>query len=1145
MIAVQASEDEVLPHLTAGVSVAAVNGPDAVVIAGDEAEVLEVAGRFGKSKRLRVSHAFHSPLMEPMLDEFRTVVEGLSFAQPKISIATSGDVTDPEYWVRHVRDTVRFADNAAALGECTFLEIGPDGVLSAMVEDAIPAQRGDRGEEAALMTALGRLWVRGVDVDWEAFYAGTGAKKVDLPTYAFQRRRFWLETSKSGGDASGFGLGSNDHPLLAAKVSLADEDGLLLTGRLSLTSQEWLADHVVGGATLLPGAAFVELALAAGDQVRCDRIEELALEAPLVLPERGAMHLQLAVGAPDELGQRPVTIHSCPEGDENWTRHATGRLGVARDAEEWGAWPPSGAVPVELDTFYDQLADLGYEYGPAFRGLRAAWRLGEDICAEVEVPEAGRFGIHPALLDAALHPVVLDGADQLRVPFAWRGVTLYAAGASALQVRLTKTGADTFALTVADTAGSPVASVESLVLRQISRATSASVYGVDWVRVHGVAATLDAEVVRLDQSEKDVRTRLADVLGRVRGADSPLVFVTAGAVAVGVEDVPNLVDAAVWGLLRSAQSENPGRFVIVDGDVTDELLALALGSGEPQLAVRAGQLYAPRLSRVEATAARPMLDGTVLITGATGALGRLFAQHLVAEYGVRHLLLVSRSGGDLDLDLDASVRSVACDVADREPLADLLATVEPPLTAVVHLAGVLDDGTIDSLTPERLDGVLRPKVDGAWNLHELTRDLDLSAFVLFSSLAGVIGTAGQANYAAANTFLDALAQHRRANGLPATSLAWGLWEHGMAHTADVERWHRRGMTSLSADLGRALFDAALAADRALVVPAQFDLARLREQTDLPRVFQTLVGGRRRRSTSSWTHRMAALGAAEREHAVLDMVRTTVAEVLGHTTAQVIDVDQAFKALGFDSLTAVELRNRLNTLTGVRLSATIGFDHPSPAALAQHLLTEISGPARPAPAAVVSSDEPIAIVGMACRYPGGVASPEDLWRLVATGTDAISEFPANRGWDVEGLFDPDPDRVGRTYTVSGGFLHDADRFDPDFFGFSNREATAMDPQQRLLLETAWEAFEHAGIDPVSVRGSRTGVFAGVMYNDYGSRLHKVPDEFEGYLLTGQQPQRRLRPRGVHVRSRGPRGHCGHGVFVVVGGVASGGSGVASG
>ena len=618
MIAVQASEEEVLPHLTAGVSVAAVNGPDAVVIAGDEAEALEVAGRFGKSKRLRVSHAFHSPLMEPVLGEFRAVVQGLSFSPPTIPIATSGDVTDPEYWVRHVRDTVRFADNVVALGDCAFLEIGPDGVLSAMVEGAIPALRRDRGEQTSLLTALARLWVRGVEVDWEAFYAGTGAKKVDLPTYAFQRRRLWLDAPAITGDVTSAGISQAEHPLLGAAVSLPDSGATLLTGRLSLTSHAWLADHAVLGSVLLPGTAMVELALRAGQEVGCDRLAELALEAPLVLPERGAVQLRVRVGELDD-GRREVALYSRPEdGAGEWTRHATGFVAVAarREAFELSEWPPRGAEVVPVDGMYDQLADLGYEYGPAFRGLRAAWRAGEDVYAEVEVPRADGFGIHPALLDAALHVMAAEG--ELRLPFAWSGVALHAHGATAARVRIRPVGPDAVSLLVADGAGAPVAEVGSLVTRPVSagqfQARTDDLFRLDEIPVQvGRGAVAGVEI----NSTEDLAALSGDVPPYVvfepadttaREATCHVLEIlqawlaqpwTAESRIVVVTRAESLAHGAVRGLVRSAQSEHPGRFALLDvDDAAPELIAAAAASDEPQLVVRNGNVFAPRLVRM-------------------------------------------------------------------------------------------------------------------------------------------------------------------------------------------------------------------------------------------------------------------------------------------------------------------------------------------------------------------------------------------------------------------------------------------------------------------------------------------------------------------------------------------------------------------
>ncbi|MCM9082282.1 type I polyketide synthase [Streptomyces spororaveus] len=1224
MIALQASEDEVLPLLTDRVSIAAINGPRSVVIAGDEDAAVAIVDAFTdrKSKRLTVSHAFHSPHMDGMLDAFREIVEGLSFEAPRIPVVSnltgalvSDEMGSADFWVRHVREAVRFLDGIRTLeaaGVTTYIELGPDGVLSALAQECvtgeaaafIPVLRSTRPEAETVTTALAQAHVRGIAVDWQAYYSGTGAQRVDLPTYAFQREHYWLDAGTLGGDVSTAGLRSADHPLLGASVALADAEGLLLTGRLSLDTHPWLADHAVAGTVLLPGTAFVELALRAGDQVGCDLIDELTLAAPLVLPEHGGVELQITVAAPDASGRRSVVFHSRSDSaadDEAWVRHATAVLaeGAETPAFDFGVWPPAGAESVPVEGLYDGLADSGFGYGPVFQGLRAAWRLGEEVYAEVSLgdgaePGAAHFTVHPALLDSALHAInlgtLVEDTGQGRLPFAWSGVAVHAVGADTLRVRLSRAGQDAVALEIADADGAPVASVRSLALRAFSpdQLTGPSgggqgdaLFQVDWTvlpaggaagssddwmmlgsgsQVYADLAALGAAAVEggelpaalvvpclapdADLESGAVHAAVERALGLVqewladeRFADARLVFLTRGAVAaVPGEDVTDLVHAPVWGLVRSAQSENPGRFGLIDvgadGEVDAAVLSAALATGEPELAVREDALLVPRLARaavVDGPGRDLDADGTVLVTGASGTLGGLFARHLVVGRGVRHLLLVSRRGeaaeGAAELTaeltaLGAEVRWAACDVADRAALESVLQDIpaEYPLTGVVHTAGVLDDGVVSSLTPERLSGVLRPKVDAAWNLHELTRGLGLSMFVLFSSAAGVFGGAGQANYAAANVFLDALAEHRKAQGLAATSLAWGLWAEsgGMAGelgAEDVERLGRGGVSALSADEGVALFDAASASEQALFVPVKLDLAALRAQAGsgmLPPLLSGLVRTPTRRAArggaaagGTFARKLAALDADQRAGAVLELVRAQVAAVLGFAGPDAVDPARSFSEVGFDSLTAVELRNRLGAATDVRLPATLVFDYPTPHVLADFLHGELLGgqEATAAPAAVTArDDEPIAIVAMACRFPGGVRSPEDLWGLVLDGRDAISDMPDDRGWDVEALFDPDPDRPGTSYSRAGGFLHDAHHFDPTFFGISPREALATDPQQRLLLETSWEAFERAGIDPAAVRGSRTGVFAGVMYNDYGTLLHRAPEGLEGYMGT---------------------------------------------
>ncbi|WP_285516700.1 type I polyketide synthase, partial [Streptomyces sp. NBRC 14336] len=1531
MVAVQASEDEVLPLLDQAVAgIAAVNGPQAVVIAGEAGAVEFVAAHFRAQDRkvtpLRVSRAFHSPLMEPMLADFRAVAQELTYERPELPLVSTvtGTLVDPaelmtpDYWVTHVRRTVRYADAVRALaaqGITRFVELGPDGTLTALAQDCldagtetlVPALRKDRPETEALLAAVATPFTQGGEVDWSAHFTGTGARTVPLPTYAFQRRTYWPtpDPQRRTGDIAGLGLASADHPLLGAAVTPADSDGLVVTGRISLRSHPWLRDHVVSGAVLFPGTGFLELALHAAEQVGCDRVEELTIAVPLVLPEDGAVRIQVLAGGPDESGSHAISVFSRSEGasaDDAWTLHASG-VAVAARRDEGGTdltvWPPQGAIAEPVEGAYERFEGLGLAYGPAFRGLRALWRRGDEVFAEVALPEreqepAGRFGVHPALLDSVLHAVLhgaFGGDTSLRLPFSWGGVSLWATGARELRVRVAPVGADAVSLDLVDMAGGAVATIDSLVLREVSGPLTTSqdgLFRIDWTRQPaaigpvpevsaGLPATGDAVsgdlLVRIARPAGSVdpaavHAVAADALALVRDwlADerfeaARLVVVTEGAVSVEAGEDADPVLAAVWGLVRAARAETPGRFALLDVDGAEEswaVVAGALASGEPEVAVRGGAVYVPRLGRATAdgslvvpvdgsawrldivekgtleglaltpvertelgegqvrvavraagvnfrdvlnalgmypgdardfglegagvvtevgpgvsglavgdrvfgmfsgafgpvavadartvaripvgwsfaqaasvpivfltayyalrdlgslragervlvhaaaggvgmaatqlarhfgaevfgtasagkwdslraaglddqhiassrdtdfeaaflaatggagvdvvldslagefvdaslrllprggrflemgktdirdpetvaaehpgvayqafdlmdvapqrvgemlaelvalfeagvleplpvtcwdvrrapeafrylsqarhigkvvlTMSAPLnVDGTVLVTGGTGGLGALVARHLVVEHGVRHLLLASRRGpeapGAAELvrqltELGAQVEVAAVDVTDRDELAAALAGHR--LTAVVHTAGVVDDGVVASLTPERLSRVLRPKADAVTHLHELTRDADLAAFVVFSSVMGTFGGAGQANYAAANAFLDAFAGARRSAGLPATSLAWGPWAPGAGMTAelseaDLRRMARSGMQPLAPERGLALLDAALerggSIGGATVLPVELDLADMRRRAadEVPALLRALVKVRARRKAGAanrahgqdLTARLSAALPADRDRMVADLVRGAAAAVLGHGSAADIDPEHTFKELGFDSLTSVELRNRVNAATGMRLPATLIFDYPTPAALVRHIVTELvdgtepeGGALLPTPASV--GDDPIVIVGMACRFPGGVGSPEDLWRLVSEGGDAIGGFPADRGWDLDSLYDPEPGRAGHTYVREGGFLYDAPYFDAALFGIPPREALAMDPQQRLLLETSWEVFERAGIDPASLRGSRTGVFAGAMAQDYGTRLRGTSEGADGYLLTG--------------------------------------------
>ncbi|MFE2872691.1 type I polyketide synthase, partial [Embleya sp. NPDC059259] len=1412
MVAVSVSEEEALDGLAdaagdderegGAVTVAAVNGPTSVVLSGDEGPVLRAAARFAeaghKTRRLQVSHAFHSARMEPMAAEFRKVLATVSYGEiaiPLVSnlsgaIARPDELRTPEYWVRQVREAVRFADGVATLdaeGSTAFLELGPEGVLTAMVRDvldsgadltAVPILRRERPEVETTIGALGVVHVAGVPVRWSSLFTATATgidsgaattsdgatTTVELPTYAFQRRRYWLDSASApNADAADLGLASGRHPLVGAAVRLAGTDHVVLTGRLSLRTHPWLADHAVAGTVLLPGSALAELAVHAADLVGCSRVAELTLEAPLVLPERAGVQIQVAIGDDRGDGRRSVELYSRPEdvadadpdSGADWTRHATGTLAAATDPDrdslaldfDLVAWPPAGARPVDLDGFYPHLAEGGYGYGPAFRGLRAAWRLGDEVYAEVTLPDelvesAGRFGLHPALLDAALHAAKLTEAGVedglVRLPFAWNDVVLLAAGASTLRLRLSVTGPERLAIRAADGTGRPVFVVGELALRGISPEqlgdamrddTAGALYRMGWMPVDvnggpagspdaGEPTVLDCTAAATEGGDAladTVSATTAAVLARVQeyladtDAPEPLVVLTHGAVAATTGDaVPDLAHAPVWGLLRSAQSEHFGRLVLVDTDDSPEstlLLRAALHSGEPQLALRAGQALAPRLARTGTdgrdgaalvppggdwalgstgtgtleglallangdTAQRPLgehdiriairaaglnfrdvlialgvypgaasmggegagvitevgaavaelavgdhvfglfpdafgphavadhrmvtklppgwsfeqaasvpvvfltayyglvelaglrpgesvlvhagaggvgmaavqiarhlgaevfatasegkwdalralglddahiassrtlgfeerfraatggrgvdvvlnslagefvdaslrlladggrllemgktdlrdpdvvrtdhpgigyrpydlmtvapehirvlfdalmplfgsgvlvpvpvrsfdvrrapeafrfmsqarhtgklvlrmpvpLDpfGTVLITGGTGTLGGLVARHLVVEHGVRSLVLASRRGSDapgvgaLVAELTSSGAEVvveACDAADRQALAGVLARIPAgaPLTGVVHATGVLDDGLIESMTPEQLERVLRSKVDGAINLHELTAGHDLSAFVLFSSIAGLLGGPGQANYAAANTFLDAFAARRQAAGLPGSSVAWGLWAETSAMTGqlgrqDLARMRRSGIAAMTAEQGLALLDTALNLAEANPAAVRFDLGALRraaESGDLPAPLHGLVRAPLRRAAASaasgegtLARQLAGQSETEQERILVDLVRRHCAAVLGHASMDAVSSERGFMESGFDSLTAVELRNRLGADTGLRLPATVIFDCPTPLALARYLLEGLE-PVREAAAA---------------------------------------------------------------------------------------------------------------------------------------------------------------------------------------------------
>lgn len=1345
------------------ISVAAHNGPSSTVVTGDAAACDELVAACERQevqvKRIPVDYASHSAQVDQLRE---TLSESLSGLQPRtsdisfISAVTGAEMDtaslDGDYWFTNLRQPVLFQQAvrwAYENGFDTFIESSPHPVLTIGIQESLEdhddnyavvgtLRRGEGGMRAVLLSAA-EAHVNGKSPSWARIFQDTGARQIDLPTYPFEHKRYWMDPGPGTVNASGLGITAAEHPLLGAVVARADSEEIILTGRLSLTSHPWLADHRVYGTVLVPGAALVEMALHAGECAGSPRVDELILLAPLFVGENRGVAVQVVVGEWTESGERAVQIYSrIDDGvDRRWTRHAEGLLGPdsapigQADIEEW---PPAGAEPIDVSDLYQTLAARGYEYGPTFRGLRSAWRHNGDVFVEAMLPEqmrqkadASRFGLHPVLLDSVLHGAAFGGivaaSAVARLPFEWQGISLDVAGAAQVRARIVFDEDDLISITIMDKQGGPIGRIDSLAVQsvspsqlRVSTAADDEVYALDWVALATPKRSADditkdnVTVLHCLATVSDAlglpdgtRQTLTHALHRVknwlsnenRSDDARLVALTCGAIAIdSSEDVADLGQAAIWGLLRTAQAENPGQISLVDLDDwshADVAVDEALRRDESQLALREGVCFAPRLARpadervgsaqlVEASATwrlstlgngtldsrnvylrpwpesdralesgevriglrctgvnfrdvltalgvypdpdadvggegagvvlevaddvvrfapgdrvmgmfygagsvvvadhrmvapipsgwsyaqaaavpavfltayygladlaqasagervlvhaatggvgmaavqlarrwglevfataspakwktlrsmgfdddhiansrtvefeqkfaevtggagfdivlnsltgefidaglrllprggrflemgkadirapgeiaarhpgvqyrafdvfeagadhaqeifrelvelfdsgelhplpvrswdiRHALDayrflsrarhtgklvlsvptpmdseGTVLITGGTGVLGALLAKHLVIRHGVRHLLLISRRGLAADgaaaieselTELGASVRIAACDAADRDALQALLAEIpaEHALTAVIHAAGVLDDAVFSAQTTRHLEAVLRPKIDAAWNLHELTADADLSAFILFSSVASLFGSLGQANYAAANAFLDGLAQHRRHRGLPGVSLAWGWWAQasgmtGHLYERDRARLSRMGFIPMTSEDGLALFDASLWQARSFAMPAQISRTAIRSDpagTGVPSMFRGLIRAARRTAAAvepafNLRQRFASMTTSEQERELLDIVRSHAAAVLGYNSADAIGADQDFKDLGFDSLGAVEFRNRLRSVTGLKLATTAVLDHPTPKALVRYL-----------------------------------------------------------------------------------------------------------------------------------------------------------------------------------------------------------------
>ncbi|WP_407671488.1 type I polyketide synthase, partial [Parafrankia elaeagni] len=1003
MLAVAAPSAEVVALLGAELDLAAVNGPTSVVVSGPSAAIDAFAGlveaRGWQSTRLRTSHAFHSRLMEPMLAEFRRVLRLLSFREPKLPVVSTvtgrpvgaGEWTDPEYWVRQVREPVRFADavdSLTGMGVTRFVEAGPDGVLTAMARQClpdadaavfVPALRRDRDEIRTALTALASLFVHGTEVDWATVYEGTGARRVDLPTYAFQRQSFWLPSSPP--------------PRPSAEAD-------------ALEAGFW------------------------------ESVEQADLP-----------------GLANQLGVASGSLAEIVPALASWRS----RRRLSSTAQAWR--------------------------------YRVTWK---------PVAEPARAAVAGTL------PATLPGTWLLIGDDPSLSAVLLAASAS---VRSVPTSPDRSSLVaLLSEEESPVDGVLAL-----------------------VASAAEALVA-------------VQALGDA-GIGAPLWLVTRNGVSTGRADpAVDLEKAQVWGLGRVVGLEHPDRWgglldlpENIDRRMAPRIVATLAGltGGEDQVAVRGSGIMVRRLvhashaSHALASGADTRVwhpGGTVLITGGTGALGAEVARWVAAN-GADRVVLVSRRGPDApgagelaaSLPIEADIR--ACDLADRAAVAELLASVGE-INAVVHAAGVAQDAPLMAADEVHLARVLAGKVAGALHLDELLADVPLDAFVVFSSISGIWGSGGQAAYAAANAALDALIERRRASGQTGTAVAWGPWARiGMAADPDEAALLRQqGLVPMEPDFAVAALAEAVGAGEDLLTIADvrwdvflpvFAAARPRPLlTDLPEA-QAAVSAEGATVVSSFVQRLADLPADERARLVRDVVRTHVAAALGHPSTEAVAPGRAFKELGFDSLTAVELRNRLAVATGLALPATLVFDYPSVERLSEFVLSRVSGsvvavsePTAAATSAMATSDDDqIVIVGMGCRFPGGVDTPERLWELVLAGEDAVGPLPTDRGWDLDSLYHPDPDHAGTSYAREGSFLYDAGDFDAALFGISPREAVAMDPQQRLLLETSWEAFERAGLDPLSLRGRSVGVFTGSNGQDYAAERSRISSDVEGYLGTG--------------------------------------------
>ncbi|SEE95494.1 Acyl transferase domain-containing protein [Streptomyces sp. 2314.4] len=1043
------------------VSVAAVNGPSSVVVSGD-ADALDelMAGcreREVRARRIEVDYASHSAHVESIREELLEVLAPVVPRPAEVPLFSTvrgawldTAEMDAGYWFTNLRRAVEFAPAIEALtaaGHRTFVEVSPHPVLTVPLQETVEDEgadavvtgtlRRDDGGLARLYTSLGVLYAHGVDVDWSPAFAERRPHRVELPTYAFQRQRFWLEP-----EAPAVAASPEEEAFWTA---VGDQDAATLAGTLGL-----------------PGAEALDEVLPALSSWHRNR------------RQRGT-----ADGWRYRVVWRPLTEPAARQLDGDW-------LVVV----------PAG--------YEDDALVHGAREALAEAGARAHSLTVDDSAGLTDLLRAG-----PGPFAGVLSLLALDERPDRTHPCVPTGL--------------------------------------SLTLALLQALGDAGIDAPLWCVTRGaVGIGMTAEAATggcVGQDDAPVNPDQAGIwgLGRVAALEHPERW-------GGLIDLPGQAggQAAAEG-----QTAADGQAAVDGREVALLAQILAAGDDEDQLAVRGAAVFGRRLLPAPA-AGKPARRswrprGTVLVTGGTGALGAHIARWLAAN-GAEHLVLTGRRGADAPgvaalcselHDQGVQVTVAGCDIADRQAVADLVRQIErdgEPVRAVVHAAGVSALGSLAEAGPADLAAALAGKVAGADHLSSALDPAQLDAVVYFSSISGTWGVAEHGAYAAANALLDARAERGRADGLPVLSVAWGPWAGGgMIADSIHDVLRRRGVPVIDPDTALTALQQALDNDDTSIAVADVDWQRFnsvftsvrpsRLLTEIPQLAADEdgegsgddgSGTDRGFARSPLAEQLAGLDVRQRTTTLLDLVREQVASVLGHDKTAPVDSERPFKELGFDSLTAVELRNRLSRATGLRLPRTVVFDHPSPAGLAGYVdaqLTSGEEPATkpataPAPALAPADDDPIAIVSMACRYPGGVQSPEDLWRLVREGVDAMSAFPTDRGWDLDGLYDPDADQPGRSYVRESGFLGDAADFDAEFFGISPREALAMDPQQRLLLETSWEVFERAGIDPKSLRGSGIGVYMGVTDQEYGNRLRlAAPSRSRGISRPG-------RPRASH-------------------------------